>query len=429
MEINEPKDLGVHPFDCTSTLRESHRQNIYGAAFNQYRLPEETPIFATVGSNWVSVYEVPLVEEQNGNKNLIKLIASYKDGNDDEAYYAVCWAIDPQTIKSLLCFGGKFGFIRVVDATSGQMIRMLSGHGQAVNELRAHPSKDGIVASCSVDLTVIIWNVNQSNYLVRLGGFRGHRNQLLSLDWSECGNYIVTGSMDHSIKLWSLKGKPGQKIDQSLGIVEEPNTESKYSVQTGDEFALAFVRHVSAKKESSKTQPAMVQHPCCTTNELHTNYVDCVRLCGPFVFSKAVSQNCIYVWKFGKFEEKIAGLDHLVKPDSLVSMLSSLRLDNNVNWFAKFELDPFKKWLLCGNNSSAIYAYNIRDKIMEGKAQQVLKVFDGADAQVRQVCFEPYGRLAMAVGDRGLLSRIDRWTEDRSTTIPIKRKRLASQDE
>lgn len=58
---------------------------------------------------------------------------------------------------------------------------MLPGHGQTVNELRAHPNKDGIVASCSVDLTVIIWNVTQSEYLVRLGGFRGHRNQLLSL--------------------------------------------------------------------------------------------------------------------------------------------------------------------------------------------------------------------------------------------------------
>ncbi|VDN30403.1 unnamed protein product [Gongylonema pulchrum] len=202
---------------------EGHRKTIYGVAFNPYL--EEDPLFATVAEN-----------------------------RKDEAFFAVCWAYDVDNQLHLVVFAGNRGIIRVLGALTGELRNTLVGHGDAVNDLQVCPNDGLIIASASKDFTARIWNIHNSACLAILGGVEGHLDQ----DFDASSQYLATASMDHSVKLWYI-GK-GSGVDR---LIEQ----SKADLKLVD-------------------QPVEIHYPRCSTRDVHTNYVDCVRIFHRLIFSK-----------------------------------------------------------------------------------------------------------------------------------------------
>jgi WD40 repeat protein/DNA-binding SARP family transcriptional activator/energy-coupling factor transporter ATP-binding protein EcfA2 len=136
--------------------------------------------------------------------------------------------------------------IVVVDTTTGQVRRRLSGHSEQVGDVRFSP--DGAsVASVADDDTVTILGVRQGNVQDRLE--TGHVN---AIAFSPDGGKLITAGEDAALRLWDLRGGEryiartgtGQAIPILRGMVHStPDGRAlaySWSPSEGDTYRLRF---------------------------------------------------------------------------------------------------------------------------------------------------------------------------------------------
>ena len=88
--------------------------------------------------------------------------------------------------------------IEIWDASSGSLLRNLSGHSDWVFSVAWSP--DGTkIASGSQDTTIKLWNASSGSEIRTLSG---HGGGVPSIAWSPDGTKIASGSWDTTIKLW-----------------------------------------------------------------------------------------------------------------------------------------------------------------------------------------------------------------------------------
>mmetsp|Transcript_22774 Transcript_22774/g.37487 ORF Transcript_22774/g.37487 Transcript_22774/m.37487 type:complete len:522 (+) Transcript_22774:136-1701(+) len=99
----------------------------------------------------------------------------------------------------LLVAGEESGFVKVFDLQSRSVLRLFSGHRGAVHVAKFSPAKT-LVMSASDDCTVRCWDIpTQEQIFVA----EGHQDYIRTGAISAGGsNMWVTGSYDHTVKLW-----------------------------------------------------------------------------------------------------------------------------------------------------------------------------------------------------------------------------------
>ena len=107
--------------------------------------------------------------------------------------YNVTFAPGGQTLAT----AGKDGTVRLWDAATGRVRRVLHGHSNEVNSVSISP--DGRrVASASDDRTVKLWDISTGECLVTLDD---HTVEVVSAVFSPDGRWLATGAADGSLKL------------------------------------------------------------------------------------------------------------------------------------------------------------------------------------------------------------------------------------
>lgn len=149
----------------------------------------------------------------------------------------------------------------MVKTNDSQYHKHFIGHGQAINEIKFHPSQHHLLLSASKDYSLRLWNIRTDACVVIFGGVEGHRDEVLSMDFDILGNRIISSSMDHSIKLWCLN-KPN-----ICSAIEQSNN---FNVQ----------------REKRQFKTLVIHCPDYSTREIHSNYVDSIRWMGDIVLSK-----------------------------------------------------------------------------------------------------------------------------------------------
>ncbi|TKR93807.1 hypothetical protein L596_008197 [Steinernema carpocapsae] len=350
---------------------------LYGCAFNHY-LEDDWPCFlAVVGSQKLTIFG----ENEDGK---LEPIIQYEDPNPDEKLFAVAWVFDEANDRHEVVIGGKIGMMRVVDATNGRVWQTLIGHGGAVNEIRKYPRNERIIASASFDLTIRLWNIHFSECLAILGGTDGHTDQVLSIDIEENAEFLISGGMDHSIKVWNIgPGTPThRKIENSL-------------------------------KPASRRLPVVeCKFPWGSSRDIHGNYVDCVRFVGDFIFSKSTEKK-IVLWKFGEIREGAAGRGKGLVLETFACHMAFMNIPDLDMWFMKMDVDPYRKYLAAGTQTGLVRFWALEGELPSKDSTFQVKG-NGTDTATKlcQTAFSHNGKMVVAVGSGGIVVRLDKKEEE-----------------
>ncbi len=104
---------------------------------------------------------------------------------------------------SWLAAGDCDGTIHLWQATNGKKLLTWRAHGNWVRCL-AFSLERQILASCSDDHTIRLWNVHTGEPL-DAAPLEGHTNWVWSIAFSPDGNYLASASSDCTVRLWRVK--------------------------------------------------------------------------------------------------------------------------------------------------------------------------------------------------------------------------------
>ncbi|CAK9440149.1 uncharacterized protein LODBEIA_P42490 [Lodderomyces beijingensis] len=86
------------------------------------------------------------------------------------------------------------------------LICELRGHTRGISDVQFSPHNPEILASCSDDTTIKLWNVPTAKCIKTL---RKHTYHATTLQFAHRGNLLVSGSSDETITIWDLiSGRP-----------------------------------------------------------------------------------------------------------------------------------------------------------------------------------------------------------------------------
>ncbi|ODO00736.1 hypothetical protein L198_03062 [Cryptococcus wingfieldii CBS 7118] len=176
-----------------------------------------------------------LIIGQCTNEHAWSVLSDIQIGKEDTAkLYSVAWTYHPFTCHPLVAVGGKTGLICIIDVLTKEVLRVLKGHGDAVNYLTFAPHHPHILASSSADRTTRVWNILgadaphnipieelSQNYpmadadegtcvvaVIAGEGKGGHQSYVVHCEFHPSKRAIATCGMDYKVKIWALPPFP-----------------------------------------------------------------------------------------------------------------------------------------------------------------------------------------------------------------------------
>ncbi|HTU93154.1 MAG TPA: c-type cytochrome domain-containing protein [Gemmataceae bacterium] len=100
-------------------------------------------------------------------------------------------------------------------AAEGKQIRASGGHGKVILKLVSHP-KQPLLATCSADQTVRLWNADNGSAVRTL---TGHSDYVYAVAISPDGERIASGAFDGEVRIWKVKdGSLVKSFNASPGL-------------------------------------------------------------------------------------------------------------------------------------------------------------------------------------------------------------------
>lgn len=240
----------------------------------------------------------------------IQIMQNYLDEDKDENL--ICSEFIDIEENVYLVVGGELRIVKIIDISRYSFYGFLRGHGGSITELKSHTICEGILFSASEDTTIRMWNIKSKKCLAIFGGFTGHRDYVLSIDVSMCGNMLVSSGTDCTIKVWKI-----------------PNVELN-------------------KIES-------IYFPIYSSSKIHKSYISCVRFYGKIIISKSVSNRIVAIYP--DFSTEI--YKNSINSDSL--FIGEYKLSKKDVFINKFDICDCKLITSTVSESGELLVFNLEN--------------------------------------------------------------------
>lgn len=281
-------------------------------------------LFVTCNANCVRVYEA--------RKKLKPLLLQlYEDEDPKEEFYCVAWTYNADgNHEWWACAAGKKGVVRILNVQKASMKTSLAGHGEAINDLKVHPRDPALLITASKDESLRLWNLRTGSTVAVFAGLKGHRGEVVHVDFDRDGKRFASCGIDNSVRIW----------DADEAKVIRAIKESHEAADLGVEDTYVYRDKTGTRK---KTKVPICQFPYFVTRKVHKHYVDCVMWVGDLLLSKSV-HNRIFLW------EPTADRESLSSPASNYTLLEEYVLSVCHVWFIRFAMDRSRRLMACGND-------------------------------------------------------------------------------
>lgn len=170
-----------------------------------------------------------------------------------------------------------------------------------------------------------LWNVTNGECIAIVGGEIGHREQILSIDFSFDGSRLVTSSIDTCIKIWDLSS------------------------------LMSHYMETKAISDPKKKIPC-IHFPIFNANYLFYSYIDSVKFMGKLVFAKSTTG------KISIFEPKYESkplLSHTLFSE--IDLLAECFFNNGSLWFMRLATSHTGRFLAVGNEIGEVYVWDLKN--------------------------------------------------------------------
>lgn len=346
-------------------------------------------LFATVGRNTVHVYSAA-----HGKKP--RLISRFIDAYEEECLYSVTWTYNADGRHSWwIITGGERGVIRVIDVWTRAVVRTLVGHGASVNGLAVHPRDSTLLLSASKDESIRMWNLRTGTMVAVFAGIKGHRGEVIGVDFDTTGTKFASCGLDYSVRVWDIVHD-----DELFDTI----VQSHRVARLGTEDAYMY-RDDKGGRHKIKFQ--ICQFPAFVSRKPHKNYVDCVKWCGDLIISKSIHDRML-LW------EPILQREALAAPATDYNVLEEYYVSGAKVWFIRFGVDRLCGTVAIGNEKGGISIYRIDDAAASPKnvypPDSTVNLASDREqvCWVRQCAFSHDASIIVSVDDNSRVIQYDR---------------------
>lgn len=325
VDVDVEADVGANP-DCPDDpmpqrrLRGVSRSTGLKADGNNWR-----HLFVTCNSNAVRIYEA-----RRGHRPYC--LQRYEDDDATEVFYCVGWTYNADgNHEWWACAAGRKGIVRIVDVQTATLKMSLTGHGEAVNDLKFHPKDPSLILTASKDESLRLWNLRTGVTIAVFAGLKGHRGEVVYADFNHDGSRFASCGIDNSVRIWDVYDD-----DKVVNAIKD----SHHVADLGVNDPYIYTDESGTRR---KTKVVMSQFPYFVTRKVHKHYVDCVMWVGDLLLSKSV-HNRMFLW------EPESDRESLASPACNYSLLEEYVLDVCNVWFIRFSMDRMRRLVACGND-------------------------------------------------------------------------------